>query len=532
MTCSDDTKKRVLKSKLYNLGNSSIAAILSSFSIEELINFLKTDRNILDENGMKLYEVTSLLSDKKQLQFVSRINELDLNQKERRLIIVELHNKVKAKLDTSKLPEDCLNAVNIQIIEELSDTINYGNIIVDFNQDIEIYRDLDELMYINPMNFSDEQKVKFLKLCEICPKMKIQDGLKISTSTVEEYKNSEKWISDLIEKVDSSWSNMQKIAYIDTAIGKKISYSPKFMTEIEDSGAVRALWKIIDSGYGVCNGIAQIEKYILEKLDIESEMISGKNHSFLKLKNIEIPRENGESVKGNTILDPTWNLTANRFGCRPDCFCVNYDEIRKKDITSDGKDRECHKNDEKLADATLNLEDKVLREIYTSIGIADKDGKFPVKALVEKSNLVDSYNLPAEEAIKKQFELLYDYYPEFAECQNSTIEVLKSILLNHKNFNYDRCVINRVYEKEDSKKQPVMYIYIDFPEAGKKFYFADKTKGEFIELGQKEFEDRFECYEKDMKKYKGIRPWENGIETKEELNTSSGKVIAQKGEER
>ena len=74
-----------------------------------------------------------------------------------------------------------------------------------------------------------------------------------------------------------------------------------------------------------------------------------------------------------------------RFGGRPDNFCMSYEEARKRDVDIEGKDHNCHKNDEQLQDATLNLDEQSLRRLFTSVGLADKEGQFPVKNLLEKS---------------------------------------------------------------------------------------------------------------------------------------------------
>ena len=86
------------------------------------------------------------------------------------------------------------------------------------------------------------------------------------------------------------------------------------------------------------------------------------------------------------------------------------------------------------------------------------------------------------------------------------------------------CIINRVYEREDEKKTPILYVYVDLQDGGKKFYYADKEKKSFVGMSVKEFEDRFECYEEDRKKNHG-RPWEVQSIVKEDLNKSSGKII-------
>lgn len=100
-----------------------------------------------------------------------------------------------------------------------------------------------------------------------CPEIKICDNLGLSYSTVQEYINAEMWIASVFKEMDENWSSIQKIAYIDNAIGKKISYSPDFDTEFFNPNDSRTLWKIIDSGYGVCNGIAQVEKYMLGQME-------------------------------------------------------------------------------------------------------------------------------------------------------------------------------------------------------------------------------------------------------------------------
>ena len=48
---------------------------------------------------------------------------------------------------------------------------------------------------------------------------------------------------------------------------------------------------------------------------------------------------------------------------------------------------------------------------------------------------------------------------------------------------------------------------------------------------QKEFEEKFECYEQDLEKEEGRRPWEQESNTKstEDLSASSGKINATEG---
>ncbi len=406
---------------------------------------------------------------------------------------------VKQGIDTTDFSEEYKTALSIKTTEAS------GRIILDLERDLDDYCGLDNLMRINPEEFTQEQRTKFMKVCDICPNMQVVSALNnvvAYTSTASEYKEAEEWITSLIDSLNPEYSKAQKLAVIDNAIGKRISYSPDFDTEVFNSADCRALWKIISSGYGVCNGIAKVEQYILDRIGIESEIISSGTHAFLKVKDIELQLASGETAKGNTILDPTWNLTMHRFGGRPDNFCMSYEEARKRDVDIEGKDHNCHKNDEQLQDATLNLDEQSLRRLFTSVGLADKEGQFPVKNLLEKSKLLDEFyaSNPAQN-IAKQFLLLSKVCPEFATCQNSSMSILSNILLSNENLQFNKCVVNRVYARTDKSKRPTLFVYINSNELGQKFYFADKDECQFVELPQEEFTKQFECYEEDLKKH-------------------------------
>ena len=508
-TFSCKNRITILIENKYQLGRQNIKNVISTFNVDQLVDFLKDDRQFLEQNDIYVYEITRDFSKEMQLDFINKMEETSLSLIEKRKILATLKEETKREIDTSNFPLEYVTAIEMQIHRDVHDRNTYGQIMIDFDKDLEIYRGLDELITINPMNITAENKQKFTRLCRICPQISVMDNLEESISTGEEYLRGEACIESILQEINPEWSDIQKIAFIDHKIGKKISYSPDIGTEVFNKEDAQALWKIIDSGYGVCDGISQVEQYILSKIGIASEMVSSKNHAFLKLKNIELPNENGELVRGDTILDPTWNLRAHRYNTRPENFCKSYEEIRKNDIDDNGVDTKCHENDEQLASVTLELSVKSLKDVFKSIGLTDKDGIFPAKELIEKSKLIDDSNFPEEEWIKRQFALLTEYCPEFAICQNETMSILQAVTFNQKNQNFNRCVVNRVYEREDESKRPVVYVYMNLPESGKKFYFADKDIGQFVELPQKEFESRFECYEMDLQKQEGHRPWED-----------------------
>ena len=85
-------------------------------------------------------------------------------------------------------------------------------------------------------------------------------------SSGSEYIVAEEWIDSVLSSIPKDATDIQKLAIIDNAIGKRHSYAPDFGTEVFDQENNRALWKIIASGYGVCNGLARVENYMLNRV--------------------------------------------------------------------------------------------------------------------------------------------------------------------------------------------------------------------------------------------------------------------------
>mgnify|MGYP004507517359 FL=1 len=519
--------KTLIESKC--LSSWNILYVLRTLDTNGIIKLLGENKEFLKENQIDLYTIVYKLNDEEQLKFVQNIESANLTETEKKEILATLSPEVKDKIDISQMSEEYKKAINMQTKD--------GNIVIDLERNPEDYKGYDNLILVNPEGYTDEQRKKFMKICDICPKGSIECSefsVMGAYSTAKEYKEAEAWIDSVIAQLKPEYTTAQKIAIIDNAIGKKISYSPDFDTEMFSPKDSRALWKIISSGYGVCNGIANVEHYILNKIGIESEIISSGGHSFLKLENIEVLLANGETKVGNTILDPTWNLAAHRFGGRPSNFFMSYEEARKHDIDSNGMDHECHKNDEKLSNATLNLDEQSLRNLFSSVGLAHENGEFLIKEMIAESTaLHEQYaNQPAKD-LEQQFALLAQMHPEFAICQNSTMEIMSAVLLNNENLQFNKCVVNRVYDKQDEEKKPIVYTYIDSDEMGRRFYYADKDKGQMIGIPESEFVQRFECYDTDLAKTKGIRPWESSEKTKKDtdLSRGSGTIEASQNQE-
>ena len=522
---SDEGKKDIILKDELDLNYLNIETIMASMGIDNLIQLLNNNIEFFKQSDIRLHIVVKKLNAEKQKEFVSKIDELQLPNVDKRASMVVLKDEVKSEVDVQNMPEELKSAMQIKM--------EYENVVLDNGKSPEDYIGLDELISVEPMNFTEEERKYLLRLCEICPNMSIWGSLKMEASTPSEYIQGEKNIEELLKEINPEWSDIQKVAYIDNWIGKKISYDPKFETEVTDINGDRNLWKILNTRYGVCNGIAQVENYILGRIGIKGEEVSSKGHAFIKLKNIELPQKDGSSIIGDTILDPTWNLSAQRFGARPSNFCVTYEEIRKNDIDENGRDQECHKNDQELESANIGLDEESLREVYRQIGIADDIGEFPIKNIYNESEKIYKLGLKSREYLPKILNLLQVMHPDFAHSVNETTSMLYG-LLDNENFNYEKCIIKRVYKREDKEKMANLYVYADFGEDGKVFYVADRETGKFVELEQRDFEEQYECYQMDLDRSGGIRPWESAektVETKN-LSQSSGKIVACEGEER
>ena len=525
-TLSKEGKINEILNPENNFKVREIIAIINSMKIDEIVDFMTSNEDFLKGKKISAFDVVRARYDaEKQLEVVYSMDRLNLSDAEKRKIIAGLKNETKEKLDLSKIDENYVELTKLKIEGDLANVCAYGKIKPDLNSDLAVYKDLDELIFISGIKDvkTDEQRQKLKELCAICPEVRIRDDLELSGSTGQQYLEAEEWIDSELNKLEPDWTDVQKLAYVNTAIGKRLSYTPEQGTEVEDSSEQRNLWEIVAKKNGVCNGIAQLEQYMLGRIGIESERVSSGCHSFLMVKDIGIPTEDGIK-KGNTLVDPTWDLASSRYDARPLHFCKNYEELRKSDIDDDGKDHECHKNDELESAELIEMDEKSLRALYTSIGIARENGDFPIVDMIEKTEKINELATDIDTNISNKFRLLKSKCPEFAECMKSSMKMMQGILFEkNEKFDYKRCIASRVYDKSDAKKKSVMFLYFDLEDKGKRFYYADKNQGKFVQLPKEEFEEKFDCYETDMKDNK--RLWEQETEIEERMENSSGKIV-------
>lgn len=497
-TFSDEGKIRVILNNIYGLNKTDLEIIASTLSIRALGEFLEENEEALKKMGIKPYKIIRyMLRKEEQLEFIGHIENLDINIEDKIQILAMLDKDIKLHVDTSGFSQESIEALQMNS--------SLGLVHIDINGTFKKYRYLGDLAVINPMELSSKERARLEELFEACPQVRVVDNLGVSSSTIEEYRIGEEWIETVIAGINEEWTDIQKLAYVDHAVGKRISYSPDSGTEIHNETEARPLWKIIASGYGVCNGISQVEQYILKRIGIEAEMVSSEEHTFLKIKNIEIPTKEGGTTRGDTIVDPTWNLASQKYDAFPENFCKSYEEIRKEDIEEDGTDSKAHEIEGE--NETIGLDEQSLRNIFASIGLANENGDFKIKTLMDVTGIIDLANFGELMTIEQKILALSKYYTGFANSPNETIKFLKKMIVSDERLDFDRCVINKVYKREDENKKPIIYLYINLPETGKHFYAADKDTGNFIRMSEEEFEAKFECYETDIQKLHGNRPW-------------------------
>lgn len=502
---NDDVKTSILKDSdfltKHKVSSFNLSTLLASCSFENLQKFYNTNQDFFKEHHLHFFEIVNYMNPDSQKKLAENLNNMNLSFNEKNAVLFSIKPEVKKTLDTSKLP------ANYKIIFDIaSESNSTSEVKINFNRNLQDYKGLDYVINIIPDVANDDVRNKMVELSKVCPDLNAWSVLTPPVtylSTGKEFAEASEWIDSVINSLKPEYSDVQKLAIIDHAIGNKISYAPDFDSEIYSSNNNRSIWRIISSGHGVCNGISRIEQYMLKQVGIDSEIITSKDHAFLKIKNIVLPLEDGTFAKGNTVMDPTWNIASHKFNARPQTFCLSYDEIRKHDIV-DGIDGEYHRNDEKLQDANLELSVPELRNVFKSVGLTDRDGNFPVKALCMQSNAVDEkYNGNIHENLKEQLELLENACPEINKFMDSCMFTLDTILFQHPSFQNADISINRVYNKNDKSKKPTLYVsYAQKPNEPYKFFVANTNENKFNELTEEEFDLNFEHYKADLEKEK------------------------------
>ena len=143
-------KKVKLLTDENNLTNTEKIDILVSIKEEELIaKFLCQNPDYCEKNGITKEDLMNKLIRSKRNRFPDFNRSLDI---------------------TGFPPEyrECIGSTPVK---------NTDLVVIDLNSDLEKYRGLDELIILSPQNFNEEKIKKLMKLCEICPNLKVSNKI-------------------------------------------------------------------------------------------------------------------------------------------------------------------------------------------------------------------------------------------------------------------------------------------------------------------------------------------------------------------
>lgn len=233
-TLKDKNKTTFLINK--NIEEHAILVIITSMEdIKNIIEFINKHKQYLEENSIGIYKIVRELPTNWKMEIIEKIenSEIKLNENEKNFIFASLteveKNEIKANPKWKYLYGKYQDAFDMK-------TGKYGEIIVNLTGNLELYRTWDEMIMINPLKISEEEIKGFIKLCDICPQMKVYDSelslfLNKYYVSVEEYLDAERWVQGVLDELNPEWSDVQKDAYIDYKIGNRVSYSPDANTE-------------------------------------------------------------------------------------------------------------------------------------------------------------------------------------------------------------------------------------------------------------------------------------------------------------
>ena len=224
---------------------------------------------------------------------------------------------------------------------------------------------------------------KLVKECDDNLHIYSWDEGKITNPNKNEFFKGEEIIDNVLKGINPEWTVKQKAAYVHYKMGEIVSYTPDYkFSKVNNSNAYldgkpRNTWTVAANGLGICDGITFLNMSILSRLGIDSEELYSKNHTFLCIKTEE----------GNIITDPTWDLYMGLFKGKPRYFGRDYNELIESEEPFPS-----HLVEEP-PENVIGISEQELREIYISIGIAGKDGKFPVPIMKLVNQINDNSKL-------------------------------------------------------------------------------------------------------------------------------------------
>lgn len=311
----------------------------------------------------------------------------------------------------------------------------------------------------------------------------------VGEATKQEFLESEGVIKKIIDKIDPQWTKKQKAAFVHYEMGKIISYAPDYCFAgkyVGDKVAndTRNIWKSIDSGISVCNGITAIQRTILSRIGVNAQEISSRSHSFMLV----------ETEEGNIITDATWDLTNTLFEARPLYFGKSYEELQQ----IDGPISKAHRLAEP-PENVIRISEEELREIYHSIGLTTEKRKFkmPILEQVDKINSIHYSN------DKEKVDALLKMFTENFSEQSMHLSETRTILENSmRTLGIDNNSITTkfVYAKNDEEcEKPYLCIHLNGEEISGTIWVLNAAEKKVDNLTLQDFDASYKAHTEDTR---------------------------------
>lgn len=211
-----------------------------------------------------------------------------------------------------------------------------------------------------------------------------------------------------------------------------------------------------------------------------------------------------ETDEGNIISDATWDLAYTKFGCRPQFLGLSYEQFRM----ADGDLSKAHKL-EQIPQNIISFSKDEITELYDSIGILDKNKKFPTPIVTMLADLNEKYpNLRerASNAFTNFSHLFPEKMKDLSEVQQMMGNVLQWTGINFKDYQS-----NFVYNVNDKSFKNTNLVFKVASQEGTFFKILDPKTREFKDIDEKELDSTYQLHTNS----KEIKFWQTSQETQE-----------------
>lgn len=352
-----------------------------------------------------------------------------------------------------------------------------------------------------------KQMIEFIKKCPDSVKVAniVEENAGMYSATKETFLQGEQIINQLISEINPDWTDIQKVAYVHYKMGKLISYFPEISKNGNYLGKrkeldlnCRSIWTALVKGKSHCMGISRIQRTILSRLGIETEVLTSATHDFLLAK----------TEKGNIITDATWDLNLTLYEALPNYFGVTYEKLLKMEK---GKSN-AHKLEEE-PENVIEIPKEELKTLYKSIGIVNENNEFKCPLLRKcKDEFKDIEGKSTDEKIKWLFNIFCKDFSEETLHLSETKRMLSVFFTAFLKIPENKIQSKFVYSMEDKENaNPQLIFYIEDENLKGRIFMLNQETVSFDEIEIHDLDKQYTIHEKDIEE--GVVPfWKEIIE--------------------